>query len=547
VPGRLENPGLMRNSDGSPRLYSPMSDLREIELKLAVPGDSLMRLTGSSLLKRATRAKPRRANVVSVYYDTEDHSLHRKGVSLRVRRIGRRLVQTVKHESRASAALFARDEWEKDIRRGQPDLEAVGDTALAPLLTKKVRRGLKPVFETRVRRTILDIRKGDSEIELSIDKGKIKAGRKSSALCEVELELKRGAPAGLFRLAKALAAEVPLQLAVKSKADRGYALLNGKKPEAVKAVPVVFAADADVQTAFRIIARACLHQLVANQSVTLAGDPAGLHQMRVALRRLRAAISLFSGVLANPQTEAVKSECKRIASQLGPARELEVFLTRVMNPVSDGGLAGEGMAGIFRELRKRRKQADEQARAALESRQFQSFVLDTAAWIEAGDWISASDDLVRALRERPIAAAAADELHRRWKTILKKGKGLHELNPRRRHKLRIQTKKLRYAAEFFSSAFPGKKARRRFDDFAERLTRLQDALGDLNDIVVHAELSAQLVDSNDDDRERRSNGRVNKAFAAGRLLGHEEARIAPALSEAERAYDAFAKAKPFWL
>ena len=210
-----------------------MSVPREIELKLEVPVDSLTRLASSPLLK-STRAKPRRANIISVYYDTEDHRLHRKGVTLRVRQIGRRLVQTVKQESRASTALFARNEWEHDIRKRQPDLDAVGDTVLAPLLSKKLRRGLKPVFETRVRRKVLEIHDGDSEIELSIDKGMIKAGRKSSALCEVELELKRGEPAGLFKLAKALAAEVPLQLAVKSKADRGYALLNAAKPRVGK-------------------------------------------------------------------------------------------------------------------------------------------------------------------------------------------------------------------------------------------------------------------------------------------------------------------------
>ena len=279
----------------------------------------------------------------------------------------------------------------------------------------------------------------------------------------------------------------------------------------------------------------------------LNGDPVGLHQMRVALRRMRAAISLFSDMLVDPQTAAIKGELKWITGQLGPAREFEVFLTRVMKPVSSYSPPGRGMASIFRELRDRRKEADERAHAAVGCRRFQTLVLDTAAWIETGDWIRVADDLIRGLRERPIAAAAADELHRRWKAILKKGRGLHDLEPRRRHRLRIQCKKLRYAAEFFTGAFPRKKSRRRFNDFVKRLARLQDALGDLNDIAVHAELSARLVESNDAGRGRRPDGRVKKAFAAGRLSGHEEARMEPVLSEAERAYAAFAKAKPFWL
>ncbi len=192
----------------------------------------------------------RPADLVSTYFDTKKLKLLRKGLSLRLRQIGRRLVQTVKQENGAGAALFDRNEWEQDIDAKQPDLDAVRDTALAPLLNKKLRRDLKPVFETRVRRKVFEIQSGDSEIALSVENGVVEAGRKSSPLCELELELKHGHLSDLFRLAKALAREVPPQLAVKSKADRGYALLTAEKPEAVKAVRVELVSDADVQSRF---------------------------------------------------------------------------------------------------------------------------------------------------------------------------------------------------------------------------------------------------------------------------------------------------------
>jgi triphosphatase len=141
-----------------------MSPPREIELKLDVPARYLPRLTASSLLKGVT--KP--VNLVSVYFDTDKLKLHQRGLSLRVRRIGRRLVQTVKQENNGKAALFDRGEWEHDVPAKQPDLDAVRDTALAPLLNEKLRRGLKPVFETRVCRKVFHIQCGESEIELSI-------------------------------------------------------------------------------------------------------------------------------------------------------------------------------------------------------------------------------------------------------------------------------------------------------------------------------------------------------------------------------------------
>jgi triphosphatase len=522
-----------------------MSPPREIELKLDVPIDSLPHLTSSSLLKGAATSARNPANLVSVYFDTDKLKLRHKGLSLRVRRIGRRHVQTVKQENGASAAPLTRNEWEQDIRASEPDLDLARDTALAPLLNKKLRRGLKPVFETRVRRQVFQIQDGDSEIELSIDKGTVEAGGKSSPLCEVELELKQGQVADLFKLAKTLTDQVPVQLSVKSKADRGYALITAEKPEAVKAGRVELAPDAGAQSAFQTIARACLHQLVANQPVMLDGDPEGLHQMRVALRRLRAATSLFAAMLPDPQTNALKAEFKWITGELGPARELEVFLKRVVKPVADRKPHGPGVALLSREVRQRREDAFARAHAAVESQRVRGLVLDAAAWIEAGDWTRNPDHLACTLRERPIADAAAEELHRRWKTILKRCKHLDELDPQSRHRLRIQAKKLRYAAEFFAGAFARKKSMRRREDFVASLERLQDRLGDLNDIAVHEQLSERFADG-EDAGGKRHGGRAKKAFAAGRLSGREEARIAPVLKEAERAYAAFAKAKPFW-
>src|SRR5262249_59430935 len=100
--------------------------------------------------------------------------------------------------------------------------------------------------------------------------------------------------------------------------------------------------------------------------------------------------------------------------------------------------------------------------------------------IETGDWTR--DDLIRPLREELITIAAAEELKERWRKILKRGAQLDTLDSQRRHKLRIQTKKLRYASEFFAGAFPAKKATRRRRDFVPALGKLQDALGDLHDI-----------------------------------------------------------------
>jgi triphosphatase len=113
----------------------------------------------------------------------------------------------------------------------------------------------------------------------------------------------------------------------------------------------------------------------------------------------------------------------------------------------------------------------------VESGRFRGLALDTAAWIETGEWARNPGNVAGALRERPVAAAAAEQLRRRWKKILKGGKRLDALDPQRRHRLRIQIKKLRYAAEFFAAAFTRKKSMRRQKAFVKSLERMQDALG----------------------------------------------------------------------
>jgi triphosphatase len=241
----------------------------------------------------------------------------------------------------------------------------------------------------------------------------------------------------------------------------------------------------------------------------------------------------------------LKGEFKWITGELGPAREFEVFLKRVGKPAADREQAEPGITLVSQGLRQKREDALARARAAVESQRFRDLSLDIVAWIEAGDWTRDPDDTARVLREQPVAAVAVEQLRRRWKKIVKSGKRLGELDPQDRHRLRIHAKKLRYAAQFFAIVFPGKKSSRHRKDFVARLEQLQDALGDLNDIAVNGKLSEQLVDGEDAASKRRGSP-TKRAFAAGRLLGREEARILPVLSEAKQAYAAFVKSKPFW-
>lgn len=519
-----------------------MAPRREIELKLEVPGNSVARLNRSALLKRAKATSYKPITVVSVYFDTKEMKLHRNGLSLRVRRLGRRYIQTIKQASGASAGLFVRSEWECDISGPRPDLNVANGAALKHLLSRNA--PLRPMFFTRVKRKVYSIHKGNSEVDLVVDRGKILSGRRWCAFCEVELELKRGKIDDLFKLAHALAKEVPIQFAFKSKADRGYALIGAKKSVTVEKGPVALTPKFSQEAAFQTIAQACLRQLVANVSTMKISDVEFLHQMRIALRRMRTAIWLFSDMLRGPKTKALKTEFKWLSGELAPARELDVFIARALNPAAGSKPNGPEVAVPSKGLRKKYERAFSRAQTAVRSARFRSLVLDTAAWIETDEWTLNNRELSRSLRERPIVAAVAKKLRRYGREIIKKGARLDKLDPERRHNLRIRVKKLRYASEFFAGAFPGKTASRHHDEFVAALKKLQNALGDLNDIAVQEKLSELIIDAQGAADKRGS--RTKSPLGASRVSGHEKAHIELLLKDAQRAYRLFAKAQSLW-
>jgi triphosphatase len=508
---------------------------QEFEIKFKLAPASIAEFEKSPLL-RTLKAAPRHPTEVSVYFDTDKHKLRKSGVMLRVRRVGSRYIQTVK--ASGSLAPFERGEWETDITGKQPDMSLAKGTALEPLMTKKLRRRLRPLFETRVQRTVYPIVDVVHEIALTLDRGTIDTGTRTLPICEIELELKRGTPARLFEVARTLVESLPARLAVKSKSERGYEIVDDEQDLPVKAGSIDLPAGGSTRDAFKMIGIACLKQIIDNEPALMKGGPEGVHQMRVGLRRLRAAISLFRILLHDPQTAAIKAQLKWLAGELGPAREFEVLVNRVIAPVKKGR-RWQGMPSLSREIAERRDAALKRAQDAVDSARFRGLTLDVAAWLEVGKWTNPHDDLVRDQGDLAIGDFATQQLARRWRKVRKRGKTLGQLGARSRHRFRIQTKKLRYATEFFSSLYMGKPAVKRRKQFLPALERLQDGLGDLNDIAVHEErISAMGV------RDRPSN--PSRVFAAGLLTGREDARIEPAMIAAIEAYANLARVRPFW-
>lgn len=317
---------------------------------------------------------------------------------------------------------------------------------------------------------------------------------------------------------------------------------TGEDVSATRAEATGIGPRTPARQAFQSIALGCLDQIVANKPAIMSGDPEGIHQMRVGLRRLRAAISLFSDIVIDAKTAGIKAELKWLTNELGPAREFEVFLTRVVVPLRKQHMRLAGMRSLSSDLAERREAAVARALAAVSSSRFEQLAQDIAAWLQAGDWRTPQDRLTRERGETPIEAVARAQLKRGWKKIRKRGRLLAKLDPHARHRLRIRAKKLRYATEFYKAVFPGKKNGKRRSAFLSALKDMQDCFGELNDIFVHEKLTAGLAKTPAADATSLSPRR----FAAELLTGHEAARFEPVLSAAKRAFRTFAKLEPYW-
>jgi len=478
----------------------------EIELKLELDRQNLAKLKRDPLLRTADEATDR---LVSRYFDTADRGLHKAGYTLRVRHSGNGNIQTVKQEAPAAAGLFQRPEWERPIEGRRPTVDC-SDGPLAALIGG---RKLARAFTTDVRRSVRDFVSNGSRIEIALDEGTIRAGSSKLALCEIELELKGGAPEPLFALARAMNEVVPLRLGVRSKAERGYDLTEADPADALKADRIELDPLHDARGGFAAIAAACIRHFRLNEPLLLAtGEAETLHQARVALRRLRSAFSLFKPLLeGDANAGRLGDELRWLAAKLGAVRDLDVFIPH---------FEGDGADRLV----EARAAAMEEARCALESARARKLMIDLAEWLAIGAWRMQPADPICATQNVALFAGTLLDRHRR--RLQRRGRHLAKLDDHRRHRVRIEAKKVRYATEFFASLWDGGKARRRRSAFLSALEELQDHLGEINDRTAAAAILAKLGLSE-----------------AG--ISHRESTHA-LLDRAEDAFSDLVDAKPFW-
>ena len=470
----------------SPGVTTPLSE--EIELKLLVDADRLADFNDAPVIATHAHNKGTRKHLKSVYYDTPERTLWRNGLTLRVRQSGARFVQTVKAEIPDDP--LRRGEWEASVPSMAPDLALAMPFIPAKLRADLERGPLEPVFKADVHRhqRMIDLPSGS--IEIAFDQGLLKAGGRSMPVSEIELELKSGSRTAIYELALRLAEYGPVRPSIRAKSARGFDLAADAPPRARKPRKLRLDPSISLDDAFATILRTCLQHLLESLPAAEDGrDPEGIHQLRVALRRIRSAVDLMRTVVPLGKLEALRSEARWLAQNLSAARDWDIFYTKTLPAVAQACSSIAGFDVLSELSEKRQLEAYRNARTVLADRRCADFVIGLGGWIEARGWRSDAGAAGLAQLTEPALNFASRMLAAQQAKVLKRGRGFKSLDADQRHRLRLAAKKLRYIADFLLPLYGDRKSARRFSD---KLSDLQKDLGSYNDIATTKSLIAEL-------------------------------------------------------
>nr|WP_255607653.1 CYTH and CHAD domain-containing protein [Ancylobacter sp. Lp-2] len=509
------------------------SGAHEIELKLLTDPATLARLVDAPIVLRNATSRGVVRRLEATYYDTPDAVIARHGGSLRVRRSGKQHVQTLKLAAQANP--LQRPELETQVPDMALQLDALplGDLG-APFETLQA-ADLGTVFTTRIRRHTKTVPFGGSVVELAFDEGELIAGERTEPVCEIELELKSGEVGALYELALSLLEQGSLRIGTQSKAERGYALAFGGHPRAGKAPASGIEPDDIADEVIAKTLTTCQRHVMANLMAAQHGrDLEGVHQLRVALRRLRTAISVFGREIPASTLQALVVDARRLASALGPARNWDVFQSTTIAEIEATNLPGIDFTDLKAATAPLRERGYEAARAVLLGPDCTGFLLSLGRVIERRSWRNDIGIEALAVLTQPGRDVADRALTRLSRKALKQGQHLRRLAPEARHELRLTLKKLRYAAEFFQPLFGETEVAQKY---LKRMSRLQNVLGADNDATTTQSLLREVEAST-------SSPQVHRAIGA--ITGWQGRDCVETAKELKQTWELFTEARPFW-
>ena len=502
----------------------------ESEIKFSLSAATTKAILKSRLIGRSSVGKPQRKRLQSTYFDTRQHLLRKAGVSLRVRRSEGRFEQTIKVPTAGPVGMLTCEEWNVHLDSDEPDLAKFDRAVLVHFNPRRRKLKLQPVFTTDVNRTAIQLKHGKTRFELALDVGTIEShGKKPrrSPVCEVEFELLAGSPLVMLDFVLQLSEQFELHPEHRTKAARGYALVRpvlGPRPTKAKDLPLD--PNMTVGEAFRHIVSGALSQLYCNEIPTIEGKPGGIHQARVAIRRIRAALRAFKTSLPYDKRKAFNGELRWFQQRLSPARDWHVFLDETLPKIRHNRPnARVNLDRLRRIAIRERRRATNDAKAVFRSRRYTRLLLQFQCWLQALEREN------RQWFDSELEPFARKILQKTRRDFLVDKRPFSRMTPDEVHEVRKRGKKARYATEFFADLWPTAST----VTGIAMMKALQNELGEANDAAMARQVLASLQP------------KVLKPSTLELVHNWSEQQVRRNIRSGQVVWRKFQDKKPFWL
>jgi CHAD domain-containing protein len=478
-----------------------------LALEFALDPAAAARLSRHSAIAGTRGGRTRGMAEELIWLDSADAALAKRGLALEQSQRGlRQMLRTVPEP-------------------GQPWLPgSPEETVKAPDLPDGP---MVPIAAFSGRRSLIPLATPEGPVQAVLLAGKLRAVADEAPAARLLLE---GAPEALLGLAARLAEDLPLLPPRAALAEEGRALARGEAPRARRRGPPDLAAAATVEEALLGALGHLLEVMLHHAPACRPGTgPEGVHQMRVALRRLRSVLKVFRPAAGCPALQEFDAGLKALADRLGPARDWDVFLGGLGARVAEALPGDKRIAALLKAGEAKRQAAYAALRAELDGTGFRRLVLAGLGLLLLRPWrLEAEADRLARLDES-LPDFAATLLDKRWHKLCAEGEEIEDHSAEALHEVRLEAKRLRYATELFAPLWPGKATRR----FQKRLAALQEELGIANDTAVARSLVASL-------------GGGVPAWAVGAVEGFATARVDAARGRAIEAWEDLMVAGPSW-
>ncbi len=485
------------------------------------------KLSGGGKLNKQRPDLRMETQFTETYFDSPRFSFFKAGIVLYIRKEGPSATQVIHQNSDDAPAKTLTTLLPR--QNGRINLNASDKAELG--LSPRAAAPSRHMFSVDLTRSFYELKNKRSKILLTASVGEIRSAgpvfkNVSQPVLDMELVVGRGSALALFDIALTLAEKHGATLQPDSIARRGFSLASPSlKKGHAKAQKVELDPTMSVGDAFAAITQSTIGHLMSNQSAALRCDPNGIHQTRVAMRRLRAGLRAFKTILPYEGRKAFNGELRWFQQRTGPARDWHVFVDETLPRLKPGDVSPDEMVLLRRLAQKEGRMHSAEAAELLRSKRYTRLLLRFGRWVAGLYEVERPEAL-----EEPVVPFARRALEKAHRDLLKELKQARPGVMEDMHKVRLCGKKTRYAAEFFAALFEGEQTQ----TYVQTIEDLQNRLGAANDASVARLLVAEL-----------EYGKLDVASIAG-VQAWSSRRVSKSLSRARPTLQWLKTADLFW-